>query len=703
MARKMKKIISVVLAVVLMSMLVLPTCAVGTDLAEVAKKTGSSLGEGKYKVSVTVPGKDPDNRHDEVILMVDGSYSMDNEWPAMKKAINTIGRTVLNGSGNTMLTLMAFGMADNIVLEHIKDAAHLEAALGALPGNLLYGRSSTNCEAGFTGVAEYIAAHDATLNDVNVIFISDGNVNTDETPRAFDTEWRKFATLFGPLTVAQAAFENTVLYGSSLPDAFNIVFGDGRFEGKTAAEILEIAFGSGESKVTEEEFYTFAEMLWSDVYAYSGLVSGVEYPVSDVERAFVKYDKENGTYIQDLFYYTTYNSKYETYPDRWTRTPAAADELADMVQVQKMYVVDYDSYTAWMDTGITSDKSVFVKSNGIAGLCDALAAALMDLAKTPYNDVVVTDYMSKWVHLDPSTLQIVDNSTMTTIWSATDGWKISANRPTAAEVPVTCTLVAAENYADGGFDVEGNTSGEIYKLTWHVKDGALLRSHNYSLVYEVTMDTEEVGFEFNQQYPLNGDTIVHYKDAEGEDQLYFVDVPYGGIGVGGGPGGGDRDPIIVFPWEDEDYVPTPIIPDGPIYAEPIEPDTPVVPPVEEPKEEIPPVDPVDPVEPEIPPVEETPEVEEPKEEIPEEEIPLETPEEETEEEPPVEILEEDVPLVDIPEEEIPVEIPEVEIPEEDVPLADVPQTGDNSVIWFALTAILAAAFAALFAGKKIKA
>ena len=86
----------------------------------------------------------------------------------------------------------------------------------------------------------------------------------------------------------------------------------------------------------------------------------------------------------------------------------------------------------------------------------------------------------------------------------------------------------------------------------------------------------------------------------------------------------------------------------------------------------PPADPVDPpVVPEIPPMEEIPD--------------------------------EDVPLVDIPEEEIPVEIPEVEIPEEDVPLAEVPQTGDNSVIWFALTAILAAAFAALFAGKKIKA
>ena len=47
-----------------------------------------------------------------------------------------------------------------------------------------------------------------------------------------------------------------------------------------------------------------------------------------------------------------------------------------------MYVVDYDGYTSWMDTGITSEKSTFIQSNGIAGLCEALSGALGELAKT---------------------------------------------------------------------------------------------------------------------------------------------------------------------------------------------------------------------------------------------------------------------------------------------------------------------------------
>ena len=494
----------------------------GTNPPSIGSKTAERIdGEpNKYWVEIEVPGDDGDTRHDEVILMVDGSYSMDNEWPAMKDAINTIGRTVLNGSGTTQLTLMAFGMGDNIVLEHVKDADALADALGALPGNLLYGRSSTNCEAGFTGVANYINNHDETLKDVHVIFISDGNINTDETPRAFDANWQTW-TKFGALFVARAAFEETVSYGENLPAAFTAVFGD-RFDGATREEIMDRAFGG---EVTDEEFIAFAEQLWTDVYAYSGLTRGEEYPVSAAERAFVKYDKEKGTYIQDLFYYTTYKSAYVTYGDRWTRTPAAADALAAMDEVSAMYVVDYDSYTSWMDTGITSEKSTFVQSNGIAGLCEALQGALTDLSKTPFNDVVVTDYMSKWVNLDPSTLKVIDNRTGKEIWSAAAGWLIDENRPTAQEVPVVAELVDPADYEAGGGDVAGNTSGDIYKLTWYVKDGALLRSDTYTLQYEVTVDTEEIGFEYDYDYPANGNTDLHYIDEDGFRQTDPIVVP----------------------------------------------------------------------------------------------------------------------------------------------------------------------------------
>ena len=476
----------------------------------------------RYEVTIDVPGRDGDTRHDEVILMVDGSYSLDDEWPAMKEAINTIAETVLNGSGTTQLTLMAFGMGDNIVLEHVKDAATLAAALGELPGTLLYGRSSTNCEAGFDGVARYIENHDATLKDVNVIFISDGNLNTDETLRDFDANWQTWATKYGALTVAQSGFEETVLYGKNLPEAFETVFGD-RFDGAAKNEILSRGFGG---EVTDEEFIAFADQVWTDVYEYSGLTRGHAYPVSAVERAFVKYDKEMGTYIQDIFYYTTYKSSYVTYGNRWTRTPVAADKLAAMDEVASMYVVDYDGYTAWMDTGITSDKSVFVQSNGIAGLCEALAGAMTELAKTPFNDVVVTDYMSKWVDFIPDTEKIIDKNTNQVIWSAANGWTEGVAKTTEKDPPVVCEVVESNEYiADDGETPETNENGTLYKLTWYVKDGAMLRSENYRLAYEVFVDTKERGFQYDVDYPANGKTELTYKDENGEEQKNLIEVP----------------------------------------------------------------------------------------------------------------------------------------------------------------------------------
>ena len=493
------------------------------DPVQLGSKTDELLErrENRYEVNVKVPGVDGDRGHDEVILMVDGSYSGDEEWPQMKDAIIEIGNNVLNGSGTTQLTMLAFGMGDNDVLVHVKDPNELAAALGNLPGSLLYGRSSTNCEAGFTGVINYIKNHDASLKNVQVVYISDGRVNTDETPRAFDANWKTWATQFGKLTVAQVGFEETLVYGTKLPAAFTTVFGD-RFVGAAKEEILSRAFGG---EVTDEEFIAFADQVWADVYAYSGLTPRAEYPVSVAERAFVKYDKENGTYIQDLFYYTTYKSSYVKYPNGTARAVAAAEALAAMDRVSAMYVVDTDAKSAWMDSSIKNVKSKFIQSSGLAGLYDALAEAIKEMAKYPFNDVVITDYMSKWVNLDKDTIKIIDDNTGATIWTVNGGWAEGVTPPTSAEPPVVVELVDSADYAAGGEDVIGNTSGDIYKLTWNVKDGAMLRSDNFTLSYEVLVDTNEEGFEYKKDYPANGNTDLHNKDENGEQKEYPIDVP----------------------------------------------------------------------------------------------------------------------------------------------------------------------------------
>ena len=56
----------------------------------------------------------------------------------------------------------------------------------------------------------------------------------------------------------------------------------------------------------------------------------------------------------------------------------------------------------------------------------------------------------------------------------------------------------------------GNTTGDIYKLTWYVKDDALLRTDTYSLCYTVTVDTAEEGYVAGTDYPANGYTDLTY-------------------------------------------------------------------------------------------------------------------------------------------------------------------------------------------------
>ena len=493
-----------------------------------AEKTATKQADETYEVKIQVPGGDGNDQHDEVILMVDGSYSGDDEWEQICNAIIAVGETALNGTGKVQLTLMAFGMGDNMVLEHVKSVDELKKQLGELPGTLLYGRSSTNCEAGLTGVQEYIEEHDATLNDAYVIFISDGEINTDETPRNF-YDWRNICTYFDDLFIAKAAFKLAVSDGENLPVAFKTTFGT-KYDGMESTGILEAAFGEGGA--TDEEFFAFCDQIWKDVYEFAGFVPGNTYPVSEMEYAFVKYDETYGTYIQDTFYYSTFRSV--TYPNKSTRTPEAATALAAMEKVAHLYMVDTNGATSWMDPAKSTDSSKNVVGENVSftynaqtgGLTTGLSEVLKDLAATPYNDVVVTDYMSKWVNLDYGSIRIVDNAAGQVIWTVTDGWKIGENRPTEKENPVEIEPVSEEGYEAGGEDVIGNSSGEIYKLTWYIKDGALLRSDSYSLVYNVLVDVEEDGFRFDQVYPANGNTYMEYKDENGDEQEEDIEVPF---------------------------------------------------------------------------------------------------------------------------------------------------------------------------------
>jgi len=453
--------------------------------------------------------------HDEVILMVDGSYSTDEEWDTVRNAIVKIGETVLEGSGNTQLTLMTFGMGDNIVFSHVQDVSELSGPekLPELPGGLLYGRSSTNCEAGFTGIEEYIDSHDSSLNDVYVVFISDGRTNTDETPYNFynwtQNSWLRWDKMTILKEVIAAECRQVSNGKAKLSNAYKKAFGE------------EILSNEQINAITEAEAMRWADNAWEDVYAYSNMNPNKEYPVSDAERAWVKYDKENGTYIQDMFYYALLGRKYSNHQGR---ALDAGIVLANHGKVKHLYLVDADNESAWMANMESKAQNVsFYVSGKMSNLLTALSGVITNLKYTPYNDVVITDFISKWVHLDKETLKIRNNTFGEIIWTQKDGWKISSDRPTDKSVPVVVEEVPEQDYVDGGSNVIGNSNGIIHKLTWYVKDGPMLRNHNFSLLYEVDVDVDENGFQYGKEYPANGITEIEYFEKDGNKETKITE------------------------------------------------------------------------------------------------------------------------------------------------------------------------------------
>ena len=80
-------------------------------------------------------------------------------------------------------------------------------------------------------------------------------------------------------------------------------------------------------------------------------------------------------------------------------------------------------------------------------------------------------------------------------------------------------------YPEYGEHITGNENGDIYKITWKVRDGMLLASDNYYLEYKVKIDTDEPGFQFNYLFPTSSNITAYYKGTKNEDYSEVLESP----------------------------------------------------------------------------------------------------------------------------------------------------------------------------------
>lgn len=187
MNKYLKKVLSIILILLSLLTNTLPIYAAEKPFAGKNAKVINE-DEGRYKVTVSVPGETEKILHNEVILMLDASDSQGANWTSVKESIMTIAQAVLpqtlsNPDKATMaITIMGFGVSGKTVLQDVVSLDELQKKLEELPSNdaFLNGQSATNCEVGFTHIQDYVTSHKDDIRDAFVIYVSDGRANASE-------------------------------------------------------------------------------------------------------------------------------------------------------------------------------------------------------------------------------------------------------------------------------------------------------------------------------------------------------------------------------------------------------------------------------------------------------------------------------------------------------------------------------------------
>ncbi len=505
----------------------------GMEFDEMGKKTADQLGNpGEYEINISVPGDFETGRYNEIIVMVDASLSQAGNFKNLKNMLITLAENVLPQEPSVRLTLMGFGVGPRFA-GAFYSVDQLESFMETLTqDDLLQERSSTNCEVGFKFVDEYIDNNSALKKTV-VLYCSDGAANLDETPldwsKWYDTSVFDLFRSYKEEDVL-AYIMNTELehiYAGNQPISATVeMFPD---------ECAAIAIAKQTAGVGSESFLTalqaldaaiaangreYVSCVLKHVHAAGGLTWGEGQSAADVEKAFQTYfrsypGQEDSTYssYMDLFYVILGDTGSKILKNRFARAVAASTNLMANDKVVGLYNIGYSGASnTWMNpekgyySSYDTSKLTYVYNTNFAGVTENVKDLATEFITTGYQNVTITDPMSKWVTLDESSIRIVDNKTGTVLWQ-NGQWLTSVQL--TADSPITVTT-----NADGHREI-----------TWRIKDGWLLLTDRYSLRYVVNVDETAEGFEWDREYPANDPTNVTYTDPEGNEHEVPIDVP----------------------------------------------------------------------------------------------------------------------------------------------------------------------------------
>lgn len=487
--------------------------------------------DGLYDINIKVPGNEKSAIEGyNVVIVIDGSTSMSgSKWTNLRNAVlNMTGILLPNEDANNAnkVALITFGIDYHINVELTNNKKDIEKVLPVTYDDSLLspGRSSTNVEIGFKGANEYLNSL-SNKNDKEhtyVLFLSDAEVNSSEVlvdwPTVFfnNSRWYNHDLNFLDQTIKYIDNKNIEDYPEFI---------------KTYKEKVS-------NDIDNKDTY-FKELVHSYLKYINNGNDLEEISMSNLERLITKTkfasdDTLNAGLIE--FGYVIMMPQTSLY-NRQESVKRAIDEANKLNEVANIYTIKlgtnnydfalkimnpefegnntYDANT--IDTHFS--KGYYTTDADMIKLNEILSGLVSELTYTNYVNSKVIDYTSKWVIPKDINGDGVFNELDITVTN--NGKKVDANIKVEK-----LSKDEIENLSDP--EVTGNTSNDIYKITWYITD-IFEYEDNYVLSYQVDVDTLEESFEFNKDYKANGDTTLTYditKTKKGEMEIVEENVIY---------------------------------------------------------------------------------------------------------------------------------------------------------------------------------
>lgn len=487
--------------------------------------------DGLYDINIKVPGNEKSAIEGyNVVIVIDGSTSMkDSKWTNLRNAVlNATDILLPNKDGNNAnkVALITFGIDYHINTELTSNKEDIENILPVTYDNSLLkpGRSSTNVEVGFKGAYEYLNS----ITDPNdkehtyVLFLSDAEVNASEIlvdwPTTFfnNTYWVNYGMNYTNMIINYIDHFNLTDYPEFL---------------KTYKENI--------TKDIDNKDTYFKELINSYFKYINNGNELEEMSISNIERLVTttsfSSDYELNYGLIELGY-TIMMPQINIF-DRKTSVERAINEANRLNEIANIYTIkigtnnydfalkimnpefegsnNYDANT--IDTHFS--KGYYTTDTDMVKLNEILSNLVSELTYTNYINSKVIDYTSKWVI--PKDINGDGIFNELDIMVTNNGQKVDAN--------INVEKLSKEEIDKlNDPEVKGNTSNDIYKITWYIT-GTFKYEDNYILSYQVDVDTLEESFEFNKDYKANGDTTLTYdiiQTKKDEIEVIEKDVVY---------------------------------------------------------------------------------------------------------------------------------------------------------------------------------